>query len=455
MTNEIKADIVVVGAGLTGLVTAYYLNKAGKKVVVVEKDSRCGGVINTQTEDGFTFESGPNSGVLSTIEAVELFDDLKETCTIEIANKEAKKRLIWKGDSWQALPSGPLSAITTPLFKLKDKFGILGEPFRAKGTNPDESVAELVKRRLGQSFLNYAVDPFISGIYAGNPQKIITRYALPKLYNLEQDYGSFIGGSIKKKKEPSGKSKRVTRDVFSAENGLNNIIEALVKSIGNEQILLNCSDISINPIDGKFNSNFNQNGAECIITSDKIITTAGAHALPELLPFIHTDEINEISNLEYAKVVQVILGFKNWDGISLDAFGGLVPTIENRKVLGVLYSSTLFKNRAPENGALLSIFMGGTQRPEMINLSDDEIIAIVKSEMVEMMGLKEFKPDLQKIFRYHHAIPQYEISSGRRLKRISEIEKKYSRLILAGNIRDGIGMADRIKQGRTIADSIK
>jgi oxygen-dependent protoporphyrinogen oxidase len=200
MADPEKTEVVIVGAGLTGLTLAFYLKKAGIKFKIAEKLPRTGGVIQTINENGFVYETGPNTGVVSHPELAELFEDLADKCTLEIADPNAKRRLIWKNRMWHAIPSGLLSAINTPLFTWYDKFRILGEPFREKGTNPNETLAELVRRRLGQSFLDYAVDPFISGVYAGDPNKLITRYALPKLWKLEQDYGSFIGGSIKKSK---------------------------------------------------------------------------------------------------------------------------------------------------------------------------------------------------------------------------------------------------------------
>ena len=148
------------------------------------------------------------------------------------------KRYILKNGQWTPLPSGLISAINTPLFTLKDKFRILGEPFRKPGSDPDESVAQLVRRRLGESFLDYAVNPFISGVYAGDPEKLITRYALPKLYALEQNYGSFIKGSIAKARQKKTElEKKATREVFSAKGGLGNLIKALTLKIGKEKIL--------------------------------------------------------------------------------------------------------------------------------------------------------------------------------------------------------------------------
>ena len=194
-------------------------------------------MIQTHREEGFTFESGPNTGVLSNKEIALLFDDLGEHCTLETGQGKSKKRYILKNGRWEPLPSGLISAVSTPLFTLKDKFRILGEPFRKPGNNPDESVADMVIRRMGKSFLDYAVDPFISGIYAGNPSRLVTRYALPKLYALEQNYGSFIRGSIKKSRVPkSDEEKKATREVFSVRGGMGSLIAALEKEIGKDRI---------------------------------------------------------------------------------------------------------------------------------------------------------------------------------------------------------------------------
>lgn len=209
------SQITIIGGGLTGLTLAFYLKRAGKKVTIIERNHEPGGVIRTFTEQGFTYEAGPNTGVLSSPELVQLFDDLGDTCSLEVANPNAKRRLILKDGSWEALPHNLSSAITTPLFSLYDKIRILGEPFRKKGSNPYETLDKLVARRLGKSFLDYAVDPFISGIYAGNPANLVTKFALPKLYNLEQNYGSFIRGAIKKRQEPKSELEQRLQKMFS------------------------------------------------------------------------------------------------------------------------------------------------------------------------------------------------------------------------------------------------
>lgn len=153
------------------------------------------------------------------------------------------------------------------------------------------------------------------------------------------------------------------------------------------------------------------------------------------------------------KGVQLIAAYKNWKGKELKAFGGLIPSKEERDVLGILFTSSLFENRAPNGGTILSVFMGGINKPEIIEMTDDEIKKIALKEIKETLKTDQ-QADLIKIFRYQKAIPQYELSSGKRFASIEKIEKQYPGLILAGNIRDGIGMADRIKQAKQIAEKI-
>jgi len=446
MKERENIKVAIAGAGLTGLTLAFYLKKRGVKFQVFEKSDRAGGVIHTSHENGFTFEAGPNSGMLSRPEVAELLGDLDKDCKLEVADETAKSRWIWFKNKWVALPSGVVSGITTPLFTFPDKLRLLAEPFRKKGTNPNETLAELVLRRMGKSFLDYAIDPFILGIYSGDPSQLVTKYAFPKLYRLEQDYGSFIGGAFKKGQEPkTERDKKATKSIFSVKGGLSNLIQAMVKNIGEENIRLNCNELKFENKNGMFYADSDNE------PYSHVVSTTGAYELENLFPFIEKDDFKAVTGIRYSKVVQVALGFKKWEGIPLHAFGGLVPSVENRRILGILFLSSFFKDKAPGGGALLSVFLGGVRQPGMIDLSDSEIRRIAEEELSEMLQLETFAPDLFKIFRYRHAIPQYGLESEKKMKAIAELEKKYPGLMLAGNIRDGIGIADRINQGRQMA----
>ena len=444
-------EIVVIGAGLTGLSTAFHLHRQGRDVVILEKADRVGGQIHTYHENGFTFESGPNTGVVSFPEVAELFQMLEGSCQLEIARESSKRRLIWKGNRFHELPSSPVSAITTPLFRLSDKFRILGEPWRKKGTDPDEPVGALAARRLGKSFYEYAVDPFISGVYAGDPMKLTTRYALPKLYNLEANYGSFIRGAIAKAKEPkTDRDRMATKKVFSAVGGLQRLVEALSKDL---RIITGANNLKVMPTaDGQWSCTYN--GTEEIVCR-KVVTTVGAYALPALLPFIPEAQMQKMSNLFYAPIIQVILGVKNARGLDFPAFGGLVPSKEQKRVLGILFPSSCFEQRCPDGGALYSYFIGGARHTDYLQKSDDEIREITLEAFHSMLKYPaDMQPDLLRIFRHEHAIPQYWSDSGERFATIETLQQQYPGLILAGNMRDGIGMGNRIHQGATIASSI-
>ena len=441
----------MIGAGLTGLSTAFHLHRQGRDVVILEKADRVGGQIHTYHENGFTFESGPNTGVVSFPEVAELFQMLEGSCQLEIARESSKRRLIWKGDRFHELPSSPVSAITTPLFRLSDKFRILGEPWRKKGTDPDEPVGALAARRLGKSFYEYAVDPFVSGVYAGDPMKLTTRYALPKLYNLEANYGSFIRGAIAKAKEPkTDRDRLATKKVFSAVGGLQRLVEALSKDL---RIITSANNLKVMPTaDGQWSCTYN--GTEEIVCR-KVVTTVGAYALPALLPFIPEAQMQKMSNLFYAPIIQVILGVKNTCGLDFPAFGGLVPSKEQKRVLGILFPSSCFEQRCPDGGALYSYFIGGARHTDYLQKSDDEIREITLEAFHSMLKYPaDMQPDLLRIFRHEHAIPQYWSDSGERFATIEALQQQYPGLILAGNMRDGIGMGNRIHQGATIASSI-
>ncbi len=450
---NISKDIVIIGAGITGLTTAHCLKKEDKNFVVLEKQNRVGGVIKTEKNEDFLWEEGPNSALLSNTAVVHLFDDLKDSCEIELANEKVKKRYVLKNGKWHALPSGIFSAIGTPLFKMSDKFKVLGEPFKKPGDQPEENLKDLVERRLGKSFLDYAIDPFILGVYAGDPQMLIPKYALPKLYNLEQDYGSFIKGAIKKKKEPKTEDeKRANKSVYSVKGGLSELTRAVYESAGKQNFILDVDGIKVELVPDGFVVKGTKNGERITINTKKVITTTDSLSLAEILPFVEDEDMKNLSSLPYAKVIEVALGFKNWDGMELDAFGGLIPFKENKDVLGVMFMSALVSGRAPKGGALFSIFAGGIRKPHIVKMTDEEIISLIEKETKLLLNCSEFKPDLLKIVRHTKAIPQYGKESKARFETVAKLQEKHTGLYIGGNLIGGIGMADRILQGTQLAN---
>lgn len=446
--------VAIIGGGLTGLSIAYFLSKRGIACTIFEQNERCGGVIATIHEQGFTYECGPNTGVLGTIEIEKLFAELGQSCTLETAQKSSKIRLIWKQGAWHAIPSGLWSALTTPLFRLVDMLRILGEPFRKPGTNPNETIYEMVLRRMGKSFHDYAVAPFINGVYAGNTKTLVTRFALAKLYALEQNYGSFIRGAIAKAKYNKKHGiPTPSKQVFSCEGGLQKLVDALLHYT-KANVLTQCSHLTINPHDGIYTISYTHAGQEYTNSFTHVITTCNSHVLSTILPSITNEAKQVFADMQYAPVVQVAVGFKYWKGMSLGAFGGLVPPKEQRDVLGILFPSSMFKNRAPKDGAMLSVFLGGMLRTDIISKTDEEIQTIVARELQTMLAIPDWNPDIFKIFRYPHAIAQYTVHMEQVLTTIQSIEQANPNLIIAGSIRNGIGMADRVLQASNIAQSV-
>lgn len=449
--DPIHIDTLIIGAGLTGLCCAHHLHKEGHSFRLLEKTDRVGGVIRSIQTDDFLFETGPNTGVVSNQELLDLFDDLQGLCTFTPARPEAQIRLILKKGKWHALPSSLLSAIKTPLFSWKDKLSILAEPFRKKGDDALESIASMVSRRLGSSILDYAIDPFIGGIYAGNTEELVVKYALPKLYALEQSYGSFIKGAIAKKKAAKrSKEKPLNKEVFSIEGGLEQLPKALSQAI-QAQILLDCKEIRIERLTkGDFLVRCKQGH----FLAKHIITTTGAYELPKLLSFLPSPLLQNLSKLTYAPVVSVSIGFKHWPGTALKGFGGLIPSKEKRPCLGILFLSSFLTHRAPSQGCLFTIYLGGTRHPDIIQWDDQQIVALVEQEVKVLFHLPRFHPDLLSIHRHQHAIAQYSRSTVDRIAAIGEVEKNYPGLFLGGNIQGGVGIADRVKQGKELAQKI-
>ena len=206
---------------------------------------------------------------------------------------------------------------------------------------------------------------------------------------------------------------------------------------------------------GKWQITYHTAAGEKTIQAAKVVTTTGAYALPSLLPFVAESDMHKISSLYYAPVIQVSVGVKHAAKENYAAFGGLVPSCEQKDVLGILYPSACFNGRAPEEGVLFAFFIGGVRHPEMLEKTDEEIKEIIRKAFHTMLKFDASQePDMIEIFRHQTAIPQYRADSGERLATVEKLQQAYPGLVIAGNLRDGIGMADRIRQGTRIGTSI-
>ncbi len=435
---------VIIGAGLTGLTTAYYLKKAGWQVHILEKKNIPGGSICTHHENDFVFESGPNTGIISKPEVAQLLKYLKKEIKIEIHGDYAGRRLIWKDCRWYVLPNGLLDFLKTPLLNWNEKLKLFTGIFRKKmfRFNMDNKTAN--------NEINY-FDPFIHAVYSGDFLVNTSRVTLDKIcYSNYQ----FLYPFIKPKgKFNNGKFKLGSR-LFFIEGGFSNLIKALVNKIGETQISYEIDNITVYPDGNNFNITYKNCGIEKTKTVPVIISTVGAEEICKIFQFLSTNEKENICKLPYINVVQAVVGFHNWRGIPLKAYGGLIPANENRNIHGILFPSSFLKKRAPEKGASISVFLGGINKPEVINYTDDEIKTIVMKELRSMLLIPDKQPELFRIFRHHSAFPPYKDFPEAKLNTISAIERQFPGLVFAGNMQNGIGMANRVCQGALIAEKI-
>ena len=439
------------------MTTGFWLTRAGKDIHILEKADRVGGQIHTFREKDFVYESGPNTGVVSYPEVAELFEALSPACALETAREESKRRLIWKGKPVPGSPVPDCSVRSRLLCSRLATSSVSSESrFRAKGNNPDESVGELAARRLGKSFLHYAVDPV--SVRCLRRRSDETRHSLcaPEALQLGTAIRELHPRNHRESQAAENRSRPSRQqESISAAGGLDKLTGAMAEAIGPARITLSAADVTVRPCADKWMVTYSTADGEQTIIAERIITTTGAYTLPALLPFVPKEKMERISNLHYAPVVQASVGFRDTGALRFDAFGGLVPSCEKKDVLGILFPSACFTGRAPEEGALFSFFIGGVKHADLTTWPEEELKALIRRELHTMLKFpEETEPDMIRIFRHEHAIPQYEQSSGSRFETIDELQARYPGLTLAGNIKGGIGMADRIRQATEIADKL-
>jgi oxygen-dependent protoporphyrinogen oxidase len=438
--------VVVVGAGISGLATAYWLKKQGVDVTVLEKEPSAGGTMKTARENGWLIETGPNSALETTPLFRELTGELGLSGQFLYANSKADKRYILRGGRLRALPMGPKDFLTTDLWTLAGKLRLLMEPFIGRALN-EESIAEFVERRLGREFLDYGINPFVAGVYAGNPEQLSVQTAFPKLYALEGKYGSLINGMIRGARERKAR-KEIAKDrakLFSFQNGMQTLPDTLAASLG-ERVRCNATVEHIIPMKaGRFpvyTVSYTEHGVRQSVEADAVVLSSPAHAASEIIRPIDPDMSAILDAIYYPPVAEIYLGFKA-DQVhrELDGFGFLVPAVEKRNILGCIWSSTLFPGRAPEGDVAFTIFVGGARQPELVALTDEELLSIVLAEVSETMRIAG-GPIFQQITRWGKAIPQYNIGYYKVLQAIERFEQNFPGAFICSNYRGGIAVGD-------------
>ena len=438
--------IGIIGGGISGLAAAFLLKNKGYEVTLFEKSGRGGGNIQTVKINDFLIEYAPNS-LLKSPRLVDLIRKLKLESDVLAANEANKKRYVLRNGQIKPLPMSILKMATDDYFSLKARLRLLKEPFIRTKSPEGESVAAFFERRLGGEIVERAADPFIAGIYAGNPANLSVRSAFPKLYELEQNYGSLLIGSLRSKKEKADANFPRT---FSFAKGVQTLTDKLAENLG-ESIVTNAE---VSSFEKSTNEKWfvKTNVGEKVFDSLIISTTAEAAA--NLIKNLDADLSAKLESIHYPPVAMVFFGIKRENvGKNLDGFGFLVPSSENRKILGTIWNSAVFENRAPGGYHLLTTFVGGARNAELCLKSDEELLEIVYRELQDILSLRE-KPDFTHIKRWRRAIPQYELGYEKIEKSIEDFEKSHRGIYFCSNFYKGISVGDCVKNAYGIADAI-
>lgn len=431
-----QVDVIVVGGGLSGLTTAYYLNKAGVRLKVLERETVVGGCIKTTQQDGYMLEHGPNSMMVNRQQVLNFLEELNLGDQIENANSDAAKRFIVKGGALHALPGSPWGFIRTPLFSAGDKLRLFREPFIGKGS-ADESIAQFVRRRLGNGFYEYAINPFVSGVYAGDPEQLLARAAVRKVWALEEKHGSLVGGAIAMmtgRDKPEG---RIKGRLLSFRDGMGALPKTIASALGDKVQ----TGIAVDRLE-RTESGWTVFAGDQQWQARHVVLGTPTRVTANLLRDLSPETTQPLEEIPYAPVAVVHLGVaKNQVKHPLDGFGALIPRKEGVTTLGTLFSSTLFGGRADD--ILLTCFIGGATLPEIRGWDDDKVREQVVQDLRPLIGLSG-DPTFANVVRWQEAIPQYTHGHFERIDRVAAALEKLGQISVRANWRDGISLPDCI-----------
>ena len=447
-----SADVVVIGAGISGLAVAYSLQNKGHSVVVLEAAPTAGGVIATVRHDGTLYERGPNSTLDTSPRIGVLLRELAIDADRVDASVVAARRFVVRGARLRVLPASPSAMLSTTAFTLGAKLRLLREPFIAPGpAGAEESIAAFVRRRLGREFLDYAVDPFVAGIYAGDPERTSVGAAFPRLLALEQTYGSLIRGQVlgARARRASGEVAKNAATSFSFRQGMQTLTDALAGAL--TSLRCNVQVGSITREGAAFVVAGRRADEHVVIRGRSVVLAVPAPAAAALVSAMAPGAARALAAIEYAPVAVVASLYRRTDvGHPLDGFGFLVPNKENRAILGTLFSSSMFAGRAPQGMAMLTTFIGGRRNPGALARADADILATVRAELAALIDARGM-PVWQEIVRWPQAIPQYDLGHLDRLRSVDAAEVGAPGLYFCASYRGGVAVGERIGRGDEMA----
>jgi oxygen-dependent protoporphyrinogen oxidase len=463
-------SVAIIGAGITGLTAAFYLKRQGVPVTVYEAGGRAGGVIQSIRKDGFLAEFGPNTILETSPKIAQLVRDAGLESRRLDTDKKAEARYVVRYRRPIAMPSSQLGIFTSELLSAKAKLALLREPFVPRHRDgQEESIAEFVMRRLNREFLDQMIDALAAGIYAGDPHKLSLQHAFPKLAELEARYGSLIKGQIfgARERKKRGEISKDRAPKFSFDEGLQVLPDALAAQLG-DSLKLNTPVTKL----AQTSNGWRVTAANGEAELGAVIYCGTAHRLAELTiegragspppadgahgvtrPTSQI-EFSTFSEIRYPPVASVVLGFRREDiAHSCQGYGMLIPKIEGFKILGTIFSSALFPNRAPAGHLTLTSYVGGERYPELASLPPEQLVGLVCEDLRVLLGVKG-PPVFQHCALYPKAIPQYNVGYGKFKDVMNEIEAKAPGLFFAGHYREGVSLGDSIVSGCKITERV-
>jgi oxygen-dependent protoporphyrinogen oxidase len=282
-----------------------------------------------------------------------------------------------------------------------------------------------VRRRLGDEFLDYAIDPFVSGIYAGDPEQISVKAAFPKLHALEQRWGSLIRGQIlgARERRRAKETAKNTAKSFSFLGGMQVLTDALAKAVGGVELQTRVDRTGARPARPVHRARRSAGAAGELARPPRAAGHGGRPAVAELVRPHAADAAAALDAIGYAPVATVASAYRSADlRHPLDGFGCLVPGLEKRRVLGVLFNSSMFEGRAPQGHALLTTFIGGRRQPDLPGMAEEQIAALAHAEHGALLGTRA-DPLWQVVTRWPRAIPQYTLGHLKRVARAQVLEQ--------------------------------
>lgn len=430
-----SARVLVVGGGISGLCCAYYLRKAGVSALVLEQSDQPGGYIRSAVRDACILEAGPQS-FLSTDPLLEMVEDIGLQSELLMADPRAPRYVLING-KLRPVPLAPPQLLASSVLGPRTKWKLIRDALgRSRPPQEDESVATFVRRKFTAELLERLVGPFISGVYAGDPERLSLRAAFPAAHQWESQHGSVIRGAMKSR--PASAARR--HSLITFRRGNQALIHALARSL---DVALRCGvrveSISRNVAAGKqeLAVQISQAGHATTIRTNALIITTPADIAGRLLQNISPSFGALLNPIEYAPVAVISTIYRRRQiAHALSGFGFLVPRTEGLQILGTVWNSSLFPGRAPEGFAVLTSFAGGATNPGFLDLDDEATKNCAAQELAPILSIAG-QPEQCVITRHRRALPQYNLGHSQRMDSLRRLCADFPGLFLAGNYFEG------------------